>query len=369
MSYNKNNMQSENDLLLSLLRTDGLTGAGNILGFYEYLQDRFATEAACPFTLVSLDINNLTEINNTHGHEAGDAAIRWFSLVLSEETEGQVYRIGNDEFALILAEDPPDVVEKKVEKLVKRLDEEAQQNYLQSPAARIAVINFTNLEEISLETIFGYFYYAISKKRDFPEVFFSVYDATEAELVGKMNLGTLDMVKKMAMLGKVLDESYHLAYTDSITGLPNMHAMQQKLESIIAETSAIAGCFSILLIDGDNLSAYNELGYLTGDKMIKQLGAALKGELRPDDFLARWRYGDEFLIVLPGAIIEEAIRAGERLRKKVEDVSQTWEFPVSISLGVACYPEHGKTIRELLRQAEKALRKAKAEGKNRIEVA
>jgi diguanylate cyclase (GGDEF)-like protein len=362
-------MQTENDPLLSLLRTDGLTGAGNILGFYEYLQDRLATEPACPFTLVSLDINNLTEVNNTHGHEAGNAAIRWFSLVLSEETEGKVYRIGNDEFALILTDGHPEVIEKKIERLVSRLDEESNQNYLQSPAARIAVINFTNLEEISLESIFGYFYYAISRKRDYPDVFFSVYDATDEQLVGEMNLGTLDMVKKMAMLGKVLDESYRLAYTDSITGLPNMHAMQEKLETTIEEADTQNDCFSILLIDGDNLSAYNEVGYLTGDKMINQLGATLKNELRPDDFLARWRYGDEFLIILPTNNIDGAKHTGERLRKKVEEVSQAWEFPVSISLGVVCYPEHGKKIEDLLGQVEKALRKAKNKGKNRIEVA
>jgi diguanylate cyclase (GGDEF)-like protein len=362
-------MYRENDSILNLLRTDGLTGAGNILGFYEYLQDRFATEAACPFTLVSLDINNLTEVNNTHGHEAGNAAIRWFSLVLSEETEGKVYRIGNDEFALILAEDPPEIVGTKVEKLVKRLDEESHQNHLQPPAARIAVINFNNLEEISLEMIFGLFYYAISKKRDFPDVFFSVYDAADVQLSGEMNLGTLDMVKKMAMMGKVLDESYRLAYTDSITGLPNMHAMQDKLETAIVEADAKDGYFSILLIDGDNLKAYNEVGYLTGDKMIRQLGATLKSELRPDDYLARWRYGDEFLIILPKTGIDKAKCAGERLREKVEEVFDEWEFPVSISLGLACYPKHGKTIKELIEQAEKALRKAKNKGKNRVEVA
>jgi len=362
-------MLNESDSLLSLLRTDGLTGAGNILGFYEYLQDRFASDPTCPFTLVSLDINNLSDVNTNYGHEAGNAAIRWVSLVLSEETEGQVYRIGNDEFALILTEDPLDIVEKKVENLVNRLDEEASQNNLQPPVARIAVINFSNLEELSLETIFGFFYYAISKKKKFPAVSFNVYEASDVQLVGEMNLGTLDMVKKVAMLGKVLDDSFRLAYTDSITGLPNMHAMQQKLETTIAEASEKEGYFSILLIDGDNLKAYNEVSYLIGDKMISQLGVTLKGELRPDDFLARWRYGDEFLIVLPKTGVEEAEGAGERLRKKIEEASQTWDFPISISLGLASYPDHGKSINELIEQVEKALRKAKSAGKNRIEMA
>jgi diguanylate cyclase (GGDEF)-like protein len=362
-------MKSENVSLMSLLRSDGLTGAGNILGFYEYLQERIEKDPTTPFTLVSLDINDLTEVNNQYGHAAGDAAIRWFALVLSEETDGQVYRIGNDEFALILSEEQPAEVEAKVENLIKRLDEEARQIHLRPPVARIAVIHFTDLEEISLDTIFGFFYYAISKKRSFPEVSFSVYDAADAQLVGELNVGTLDMVKKVAMLGKVLDESYQLAYTDSITGLPNMHAMQQKLETIVSEAGANDSNFAILLIDGDNLSAYNDVSYMTGDKMIYQLGETLKGELRPYDFLARWRYGDEFLIVLPETSIEEAVRAGERLREKVEEVSKSWKLPVSISLGLVSYPKHGKKIKKLLDQAEKALRKAKNEGKNRIEVA
>ncbi|MGD8455015.1 MAG: GGDEF domain-containing protein [Anaerolineales bacterium] len=362
-------MYGENASILSLLRTDGLTGAGNILGFYEYLQERFETEATRPFTLVSLDINKLSEVNSAHGHDAGDAAIRWFALVLSEETDGQVYRIGNDEFALILAEDPPDIIEEKVKRLVERLEKEAQQNYLTPPAARIAVINFNNLEEISLETIFGFFYYAISRKRDFPDVAFSVYNTADVQILGERSYGALDMIKKMSKLGKMLDESFRLAYTDSISGLPNMHAMEQKLETAIKEAAEKDESFSILLIDGDNLKAYNEMGYLTGDKMIKQLGDTLKQELRPYDFLARWRFGDEFLIILPKTDTGEAERVGERLRMKVEKVSTAWEFPVSISLGLASYPKHGKTIKELIKQVEKALRKAKLKGKNRMEVA
>jgi diguanylate cyclase (GGDEF)-like protein len=225
------------------------------------------------------------------------------------------------------------------------------------------------LEEISLETIFGFFYYAISRKRDFPDVAFSVYNTADVQILGERSYGALDMIKKMSKLGKMLDESFRLAYTDSISGLPNMHAMEQKLETAIKEAAEKDESFSILLIDGDNLKAYNEMGYLTGDKMIKQLGDTLKQELRPYDFLARWRFGDEFLIILPKTDTSEAERVGERLRMKVEKVSTAWEFPVSISLGLASYPKHGKTIKELIKQVEKALRKAKLKGKNRMEVA
>jgi len=124
--------------------------------------------------------------------------------------------------------------------------------------------------------------------------------------------------------------------------------------------------FVILLIDGDNLSRYNKAGYLAGDEMIERLGKALEGELRPADFIARWRTGDEFLVLLRDASLESALPIAERLREVVCDVSQEWVFPITISLGVAGYPEQGRTPDELLQQAERALDRAKNSGKNQV---
>ena len=100
--------------------------------------------------------------------------------------------------------------------------------------------------------------------------------------------------------------------------------------------------------------------------MLQQLCQTLRNRLRPDDFLARWRVGDEFLVLLPNTILERAVLLAERLRSAVQDESRTWPFPVTVSIGVAVYPLHGTTADELLQAGECAKEQAKAQGKNRV---
>jgi len=92
----------------------------------------------------------------------------------------------------------------------------------------------------------------------------------------------------------------------------------------------------------------------------------LKAEIRPSDFVARWRAGDEFFVLLPDTSVRQAVAIGERLCKAVQEVSREWLFPITISAGVASYPEHGKTASGLLHQAEIALDRAKKMGKNQV---
>jgi diguanylate cyclase (GGDEF)-like protein len=98
------------------------------------------------------------------------------------------------------------------------------------------------------------------------------------------------------------------------------------------------------------------------------LGEVLKQEMRPNDFVARWRSGDEFVIVLPETSLEIAQNVGNRLRENVKKASQGWQFPITISMGVSCYPTNGNSINELIDCAEMALRLAKEQGKDRVAI-
>ena len=100
--------------------------------------------------------------------------------------------------------------------------------------------------------------------------------------------------------------------------------------------------------------------------MIRNLANTLSQHLRPGDFLARWRVGDEFFVILPETPSEKALHVAERLRAAVEDESKTWRIPVSISIGVAEYPASGASIRELLDAVEKSAKQAKDNGKNQV---
>ena len=127
--------------------------------------------------------------------------------------------------------------------------------------------------------------------------------------------------------------------------------------------------FSILLIDGDNIRVYNSINYAAGDEMIREMSAVFKDNLRPDDFVARWRSGDEFIVILPDTPGQDATRIGERFRLAVKQASQTWRFPVTISIGVASYPTHGDSINTLVDEAESANKRAKDQGKDQVVLA
>ena len=102
--------------------------------------------------------------------------------------------------------------------------------------------------------------------------------------------------------------------------------------------------------------------------MIRRMGETLKTEIRPTDYIARWRKGDQFLVILPNSNAQSGALVGERMRVSVESLSKEWMIRSSISLGVVGCPQHGKTIPKLLESATEALNRAKEMGKNRVAV-
>jgi diguanylate cyclase (GGDEF)-like protein len=359
----------ENHLdLRQLLRTDNLTGVGNMIGFYESLYSRLENETNAPFSLLSIDIMELQAINEQFGRSIGDSTIRWFALVLSEETKGEVFRLGGDEFAVILSDCTSEKLDSVLDNLYTRLNAEAPQAHLTSPGAFISVVNFKDLTEWSLVRILGIFNYVLDKKREKRGEGYKVYEAEQIPELKGLNTSTFDMIEKLARVGDLLDQSLQLAYTDSLSGLPNMNAALLHLEQLKESLKESEAVFSLFLIDGDNLGEYNKISYKHGDDMIRQMGATLKQGVRPDDYIARWRAGDEFIIILPDTPLEEAQFVGNRLKELLKQASGKWELPITISIGAVSYPENGNTVNELIGNAEKALRKAKEQGKDCVAI-
>lgn len=359
-------MQSSIDEFPQYLRLDPLTGVGNVLAFFEWLLDHTELLPISPFTLISLDIKGLAQLNETYGHGAGDAALRWAALILLEEAKASVYRISGDEFVGVLTDGSTKTHAELVERVYNRLTQEASQVNLEAPAAVIAMIHYTGLEEISPEDVLGVIYGAFIDLKLDSDKSLKVFDAETTKPASSLSGLTNDIVRRMVSLGSMLDTSHQLAYTDSITGLSNMHAALHELEAIIQRHEITEKPFAILLIDGDELSKYNKIGYQAGDEMIERLGSMVKREMRPTDFLARWRSGDEFFVILEDTSMEHAVLIAKRVCKSVRAVSQAWIFPITISVGVVGYPEHGRNAKELLHQAETALNRAKNLGKNQV---
>jgi diguanylate cyclase (GGDEF)-like protein len=207
-------------------------------------------------------------------------------------------------------------------------------------------------------------YSVLNKRKEFKANYYEIFEAHEIPNVEELDTSTMDMIEKLARVGELLDQSLEMAYTDSVSGLPNMNAALRYLNDLNEKMDQPNFVFSIFIIDGDNLGQYNKISYQQGDYMIKKLGEILKQDFRPHDFVARWRSGDEFFAVLPEVGLEEAIRIGNRLRERIKLGSKDWQFPVTISIGIVSYPNNGKTITELIDLGERALRDAKKHGKD-----
>lgn len=159
---------------------------------------------------------------------------------------------------------------------------------------------------------------------------------------------------------KLFDETRRLALHDSLTTLPNRRYMEIVFERCIAKARRCVAPFSVLLMDIDFFKRYNDAkGHSAGDELLKKIAFILKKELREMDVPVRFG-GEEFLVILPDSGAEEAMEAAERLRKSIA-VSTS----VTISIGVYTSACASSSIDEIIKKVDKALYRAKEEGRNR----
>jgi len=148
------------------------------------------------------------------------------------------------------------------------------------------------------------------------------------------------------------------AQVDPVSQLPNMRMAILKLEETLRHAEKSEEQFAILLFYCDNLRQYNEISFEAGDEANRLMGSVLKAQLREFDFLARWRTEDEFIFILPSTSKSEAQKIGTRICVSVEQASLSWKFGIYMSGGIAVYPDHGRTLQDLIDSAEAALQKA-----------
>ncbi len=357
---------------IQFYRVDPLTTCHNLLAFIEWLTEYSALEPLPPVSLMFLDMKSFDKLNDERGHLYGDIVLRDIGLALQDETHLPVYRIGGDEFVVVLPRGSVLEREALARQMFQRISREADRFSLSTPVARVALVHYSTSERIAPSNVILQLSLAMVITRRHEEISFQEFAA--ADLVDINDPEALRWVaeravNRMVALGMMLDDAHRLAMTDPITGLPNSRAAQHKLKQVLAHASLVGQSVSILMMDGDNLKAYNANGYAAGDEMIRMLGSTLLSKLRPGDFLARWRMGDEFLVILPGSTREQATLVAERLLLAVQQTSQAWPLPVTISAGVAAYPQDYTTAEDLLARAEEAQRRAKAAGKNRVVMA
>ena len=348
-------------------RVDLLTGCNNLVSFSRSLGENFDNQRLEPLSLIIIDVYQLREINRTKGFEYGDSILRWMGIAIKDETGSTVYRISGDNFVAALIGKSYESHRDSAHRLFDRLNGEALQLDLTPPVVRMAVIHFPAGVPLNPSVVWK----NLNEKLELTshERPLSIFHADTSE-TDTATLHAIElMAKRIETLGGTLQYTFRLAYTDPVSRSPNMLAIQRKLDFALTEAMLEQAPLSLCLIDGDELKKYNNKGYEAGDDVIRKLSATLGSALRPDDFLGRWRMGDEFIVILPSTNVDQAAMVAERLRASVERASQDWLYPTSVSIGIACHPKHGSNAAELLEAAEIALKISKENGKNRVTVA
>jgi diguanylate cyclase (GGDEF)-like protein len=192
------------------------------------------------------------------------------------------------------------------------------------------------------------------------------YDDFDLELLNSI-APQLAVALDRAALKRKAGELEQLSVTDSLTGLFNRRYLEARLTEEINRSQRHGFPLSFLMIDVDDFKSYNDhFLHSEGDKALQLVARCLKESLRGADVAARYG-GEEFSILLPQTNLKEARIIAERIRQEVEQT----EFPnrkVTISIGVSTCATPTCTPLELKWQADKALYKAKANGRNNVQI-
>ncbi|MBS4026657.1 MAG: diguanylate cyclase [Clostridia bacterium] len=179
----------------------------------------------------------------------------------------------------------------------------------------------------------------------------------------------LTLTRKLEEKNKKLETA---AITDGLTGLYNHKAFWERLEQEYESAKRKKYKLTVIMIDTDFFKLYNDtMGHLKGDELLVQLSKLMKENVRIGDIVFRYG-GDEFAIILPETNIKEGIHIAERLRDKVASFSFEKrdlmpESKVTISIGIACYPDDADNIKDLVNRADNALYAAKNSNKNQVQ--
>jgi diguanylate cyclase (GGDEF)-like protein/PAS domain S-box-containing protein len=162
---------------------------------------------------------------------------------------------------------------------------------------------------------------------------------------------------------------------DALTGLYNRRYLEEVLEREVRRAARAAQSLGVLMIDLDHFKNFNDTyGHDAGDAVLRETGQFLAKGIRAEDFVCRFG-GEEFVVILPTADADmEASRArAERLRLKMRELAVMYQGKslgmVTISLGVASFPQHGMSPKELMAAADAALYEAKRGGRDQVAVA
>jgi diguanylate cyclase (GGDEF)-like protein len=189
----------------------------------------------------------------------------------------------------------------------------------------------------------------------------------------------LAIIEDITESKKAAEKIHRLAYYDSLTGLPNRTFHKELIKRSIEHARRHQEIFALIYIGLDNFQRINDtLGYSIGDLLLKAVADRLTNSIRKSDYVARSAEGetvkvisrvggDEFIVLAHD--LNQAQDAAKTSRRLLEELSVPYDLNgrevfVTVSIGIALYPDDGVDVDDLLKNAEKAMRYTKSEGKN-----
>jgi diguanylate cyclase (GGDEF)-like protein/PAS domain S-box-containing protein len=157
---------------------------------------------------------------------------------------------------------------------------------------------------------------------------------------------------------------------DALTGLYNRRYLEEVLEREVRRAGRAAQSLGVLMIDLDHFKTFNDThGHDAGDAVLRETGASLAKGIRAEDFVCRFG-GEEFVVILPTANLEAACARAERLRSMMKKLTVLYQGKsmgmLTVSIGVAAFPDHGLSPKELMAAADAALYEAKNRGRDQV---
>jgi len=180
----------------------------------------------------------------------------------------------------------------------------------------------------------------------------------------------LSFITKYIMRNRDYEKTYALATTDSMTGLYNHRFFQESIRNSIDQSNRYGHPFALLLIDIDFFKKFNDTyGHQAGDNVLKHVAAQLKKTVRSIDIVCRYG-GEEMAILVARAGQDEALQVADKVVKSIASeaypIADGVSKHVTISIGVAVYPQHGSTAPQLIETADGGLYRAKENGRNQV---
>lgn len=160
---------------------------------------------------------------------------------------------------------------------------------------------------------------------------------------------------------------------DALTNLFNRRYLEDTLERELSRATRRKHPVTVVMMDIDHFKGYNDsYGHDAGDMLLREVGRYLLENIRGEDAVCRYG-GDELTLIFPGASLEDSMRRADKLREGIKKLQLIYQDrplgTITISLGLACFPQHGSTPADLVRMADMALLRAKSEGRDRVMLA